>query len=67
MAKLYSELPLAKDTPVNVAVKRPSVNLKEAENVGEQASAATHQKQPMFSKHGTYWPTPHPIDAAYGG
>lgn len=66
MAKIFSELPLGKDTPVNVAVKRPNVNLKESENVGEQAAAAVHAKQPRFSKHGTYWPTAHPIEAAYG-
>lgn len=66
MAKIFSELPLGKDTPVNVAVKRPTVNLKESENVGEQAAAAVRQKRPVFAKHGTYWPSPHPIEAAYG-
>lgn len=42
---------------VNVAVQRPTVNLKEAENAGEQAVAASrHSAQPdvRFSKHGKF-------------
>jgi len=44
---------------VNVAVQRPTVNLKEAENLGEemasvaQRSAATGT---VFSRHGTFGP-----------
>jgi hypothetical protein len=46
---------------VNVAVQRPTVNVKEAENVGEQlAAAVNHAKEvpdgPRFSKHGTFGP-----------
>lgn len=46
---------------VNLAVQRPTVNLKEAENVSEQAAATTeHAKATLtpvtFSKHGTFGP-----------
>jgi hypothetical protein len=46
---------------VNVAVQRPTVNVKEAENVGEQLAATVeHAKAlpdaPRFSKHGTFGP-----------
>lgn len=45
----------------NVAVQRPTVNVKEAENVGEQLEAvANRAKQipdgPRFSKHATFGP-----------
>ena len=45
----------------NVALQRPTVNIKEAENVGEQLSAAVeHAKAlpdaPRFSKHATFGP-----------
>jgi hypothetical protein len=48
--------------PINVAVQRPTVNIKEAENVGEQAAAAVHEEPVTFSKHGTFGPrvTTHP-------
>lgn len=41
--------------PVNVAVQRPTVNVKEAENLGEQMAAETRRNEPtvQFSKHGT--------------
>ena len=37
-------LGLAGSEKVNVAVQRPTVNVREAENVGEQMAAANHQK-----------------------
>jgi hypothetical protein len=41
--------------PANVAVQRPTVNIKEAENLGEQAVATTHARQDFtFAKHGTF-------------
>jgi hypothetical protein len=56
MSKLHSDTPVtAEGGPVNVAVQRPTVNLKEAENVGEQATAeAARFAAPriVFSKHG---------------
>lgn len=47
--------------PVNVAVQRPTVNIKEAENVGAQLAATVeHAKaipdQPRFSRHATFGP-----------
>ncbi len=43
---------------VNVAIQRPTVNLREAENVGEQLAAETRRNQEpfRFSKHGTFGP-----------
>lgn len=43
---------------VDVAVQRPTVNVKEAENLGEQAGAAARNAaQGMtFAKHGTFGP-----------
>jgi hypothetical protein len=43
---------------INVAVQRPTVNIREAENVGEQLAAETRENQPQvrFSKHGTFGP-----------
>ncbi len=41
----------------NIAVQRPTTNLKEAENVGEQAQAAVPMTPRVtFSKHGTFGP-----------
>lgn len=41
----------------NIAVQRPTVNIKEAENVGEQAQAAAHiTPRVSFSKHATFGP-----------
>lgn len=50
------EFPLGQGSgPINVAVQRPTVNLKEAENVGEQAAAATdNEPRVTFSKHATF-------------
>jgi hypothetical protein len=47
------------DSKINVAVQRPTVNLREAENVGEQAAAAARVNEPpfRFSKHGTFGKT----------
>jgi hypothetical protein len=50
-------LPLGRDTKINVALQRPTVNIKEAENVGEQAAAVAHTNpSPSFSKHATFGP-----------
>lgn len=42
----------------NVAVQRSFPNLKEAENLGEQATASATRPQPgvRFSKHGAFGP-----------
>jgi hypothetical protein len=43
--------------PINVALQRPTVNLKEAENVGEQAAAAANNEPKLtFTKHATFGP-----------
>ena len=44
--------------PINVAVQRPTVNLREAENVGEQLAAETRANQApvRLSKHATFGP-----------
>jgi hypothetical protein len=43
--------------PINVALQRPTVNIKEAENVGEQAAAAAHNEPTLsFTKHATFGP-----------
>lgn len=46
------------DGPVNVAVQRPTVNVREAENVGEELAGDQRRLQPevRFSKHGTFGP-----------
>ncbi len=43
---------------IDVALQRPTVNLREAENVGEQLAAETRRNQApfTFSKHGTFGP-----------
>lgn len=59
-------MPLGKSEKINVAAQRPSVNIKEAENVGEQAMAETRRVQPevKFSKK---FPNPaHPILDLWG-
>lgn len=45
----------------NLAVMRPTVNLREAENLGEQTAAIVNRAKmlpdkPTFSKHGTFGP-----------
>ena len=62
-------MPLGKSEKINVAVQRPTVNLKEAENIGEQADAAARASAPevKFSKHGTFGPSPaHPVADLWG-
>ena len=57
-----------KDEKLDVALQRPTVNLKEAENTGEQAEAATRAAQPAvrFSKHGTLGGNPaHPVESLF--
>lgn len=53
--------------PVNVAVQRPTVNVKEAENLGEQAKAVSgHPAGTVFAKHGTFGPpVNHGIDSLW--
>ena len=43
---------------INVAVQRPTVNLREAENLGEQIAAVAQKNQPpvRMSKHGAFGP-----------
>lgn len=43
---------------VDVALQRPTVNVREAENVGEQLAAEMRKNQPpvVFSKHGSFGP-----------
>jgi hypothetical protein len=43
---LATEFPLGKSEKVNVALQRPTVNLREAENVSEQMTAVNHQNPP---------------------
>jgi hypothetical protein len=69
--KSTQSLPIKQDN-VNIAVKRPSVNIKEAENQGEEANALAQRfKQDSgvrFSKHATFGPsTPHPLEQAFNG
>lgn len=55
---------LGKSEKVDVALQRPNVNVKEAENQGEQARAATGQDQApvIFTKHGTFVSRPNPLE-----
>lgn len=56
---------IGRSMKTNVAVQRPTVNLKEAENLGEEATAAAVRPQPgvTFSKHGAFGPPViHPIE-----
>ena len=44
---------------INIAVQRPSVNLREAENVGEEMAAEVARDQTptnLLSKHATFGP-----------
>ena len=43
---------------INVAVQRPTVNIREAENLGEQLAGETRRNEPpmRFSRHGTFGP-----------
>jgi hypothetical protein len=54
--------------PANVAVQRPTVNIKEAENLGEQAVAASHvHPEIRMSKHGAFGkPVSHPVEQMWG-
>lgn len=56
--KLTGQFPVGRgDGPINVAVQRPTVNLKEAQNAMIQAQTAVKQDQaPLFSKHGRFGP-----------
>ena len=67
MAKVESNIPLGQSEKINVAVQRPTVNVKEAENVGEQAAAANRANLPQvqFLKHGTLMAKPHPLESAF--
>jgi len=62
--------PIGRSEKTNVALQRPTVNLREAENLGEEAvAAASHIAKPelRFSKHGTFFATPaeHVIEKAW--
>ena len=56
MAKPPGNFSLGKSETFDVALQRPNVNLKEAENQGEQAEAAARTTAPpvKFSKHGAF-------------
>lgn len=59
-----NSFPLGKSEKMDVALNRPTVNLREAENQGEEARAATGADQPTvrFGRHGTFGPaTPNPL------
>jgi hypothetical protein len=59
--KAPGHFPLGKSEKFSVAVQRPSVDLRAAENMGEEAAAAARKSQPpaqTFSKHGTFSATP---------
>lgn len=61
--------PLGRSEKINVALNRPTVNLKEAENLGEEATAVGRENAPMvkFSRHGTFGPNPaHPVADLWG-
>jgi len=59
MIKVAQGPPIGKSVKINVALQRPSLNIKEAENQGLQAAAAARNAEPMtFAKHGTYFTTP---------
>lgn len=63
MGKLPTDNALQNAGPINVAVQRPTVNLKESENVAEEARAVVNPKPlPTFSKHATFYSTPHHIE-----
>jgi hypothetical protein len=70
--KLKTNIPIGRSEKFNVAVQRPTVNLKEAENVGEQiqGDVAKYKQSPYtFSKHGTFNEDAaflkHPIERAF--
>jgi len=54
---------------INVAVQRPTVNVKEAENLGEESVSAARRagnEGVRFSKHGTFGPaTNHGLDGLW--
>lgn len=58
MTKPHGAFPLAQQSgPINVALQRPTVNLKEAENVAEEAAATAHSEPSLtLSKHATFGP-----------
>jgi hypothetical protein len=67
--KAQGNFPLGKSEKMNVALQRPTVNVKEAENVAEEASAAAEKSQPgvKFSKHGVFGPSPsHSVSDLFG-
>jgi hypothetical protein len=70
MLKAAGTLPIKADN-INLAVKRPSANIKEAENAGEQANAAAarYTQGMRFSKHGTFAQPAgtHPLEQSFKG
>jgi len=70
MANKSGQFPLGKSEKINVAVQRPNVNVREAENLGEQAAAEIrHNYEPdvRFSKHGTTYSRPGHLDSMFPG
>ncbi|PWT75517.1 MAG: hypothetical protein C5B59_08545 [Bacteroidetes bacterium] len=52
--------PIGRAMKTNVALQRPTVNIKEAENVAEQATAEANRPAPpvRFNKHGAFGDSP---------
>lgn len=65
MSNKLGNMPLGKSEKFDVALQRPTVNIKEAENVGEQVQAVLRQNDSTvrFGRHGTFsQPKPNPIE-----
>ena len=66
MAHKASDFPLGKSNKFDVALQRPTVNLKESENVASQAAAVLRKNDPTvrFAKHGTFFgpAKPNPLE-----
>ena len=68
MARLPTKIPIGpSDGRINIAVQRPNINVREAENQNEEANAAAGSlKGPSgvtYSRHGTFGPPkPNPLE-----
>lgn len=69
MTKPRGDFPLGKSEKINVAVQRPTVNLREAENVASQAQGAVaryKQGEPIVHyKYGSFASQIHPLERAF--
>ena len=59
-----STMPFGKQMNFDVAVRRPNVNVREAENQGEEAAAVLNQNAApvTFGRHGTFVSKPNPLE-----